>query len=138
MPPPTHRRGLSAVAAGAPELSETEFQAIADATLGAIECAAGALDDTIRDGFDLSVAAGVLTLKLGDGKGTYVINKQTPNRQLWWSSPLSGPKRYTWDARRRVWANTRDGHTMVALLKAEIVQLTGVALALAEEGGGQA
>ena len=23
-----------------------------------------------------------------------MINKQTPNRQLWWSSPLSGPRRY--------------------------------------------
>ena len=31
--------------------------------------------------------SGVLTLKLGS-KGTYVINKQTPNRQMWLSSPL--------------------------------------------------
>ena len=30
---------------------------------------------------------GVLTLRLGD-KGTYVINKQTPNRQIWFSSPI--------------------------------------------------
>lgn len=27
-------------------------------------------------------------------KGTYVINKQPPNKQIWLSSPLSGPKRY--------------------------------------------
>lgn len=32
--------------------------------------------------------AGVLTLKLGD-KGTYVINKQPPNKQIWLSSPIS-------------------------------------------------
>lgn len=38
---------------------------------------------------------GVLTLRLGD-LGTYVINKQTPNRQIWMSSPLSGPVRYDW------------------------------------------
>ncbi len=30
---------------------------------------------------------GVLTVKLGK-LGTYVINKQTPNRQIWWSSPI--------------------------------------------------
>ena len=30
---------------------------------------------------------GVLTVKLGQ-KGTYVINKQTPNRQIWMSSPV--------------------------------------------------
>lgn len=26
--------------------------------------------------------------------GTYVINKQPPNREIWLSSPISGPKRY--------------------------------------------
>lgn len=34
--------------------------------------------------------SGVLTLKLAD-KGTYVINKQPPNKQIWLSSP------YRWD-----------------------------------------
>lgn len=28
-----------------------------------------------------------MTVRLGD-KGTYVLNKQTPNRQLWLSSPV--------------------------------------------------
>lgn len=32
----------------------------------------------------------VLTLKLGE-LGTYVLNKQTPNRQLWLSSPVRYP-----------------------------------------------
>ena len=35
---------------------------------------------------------GVMTLSLGD-HGTYVINKQAPNKQLWMSSPISGPNR---------------------------------------------
>ncbi|MBE3044992.1 hypothetical protein IMZ48_21020 [Candidatus Bathyarchaeota archaeon] len=26
--------------------------------------------------------------------GTYVINKQPPNKEIWLSSPISGPKRY--------------------------------------------
>ena len=29
-------------------------------------------------------------------KGTYVLNKQPPNRQIWLSSPVSGPKRFDW------------------------------------------
>lgn len=37
----------------------------------------------------------MLTLRLGE-LGTYVINKQTPNRQIWMSSPMSGPVRYDW------------------------------------------
>lgn len=78
---------------------------------------------------------GVLTISLGD-KGTYVINKQAPNRQLWWSSPVSGPRRYAWDAAARKWANTRDGHDMLDALCAEIRQLTGADMAVARGGGG--
>lgn len=33
------------------------------------------------------VQQGVLTLKLG-AKGTFVVNKQAPNRQIWLSSPV--------------------------------------------------
>lgn len=35
----------------------------------------------------LTVQDGVMTVRLGD-LGTYVLNKQTPNRQLWLSSPV--------------------------------------------------
>jgi hypothetical protein len=31
---------------------------------------------------------GVLTVHLGADRGTFVINKQTPNRQIWLSSPV--------------------------------------------------
>ncbi|XP_047140063.1 frataxin, mitochondrial isoform X2 [Hydra vulgaris] len=43
--------------------------------------------------YDSTLTDGVLTIKLADNR-IYVINKQTPNRQLWLSSPESGPKRY--------------------------------------------
>lgn len=36
---------------------------------------------------NIPVQSGVLTLILGE-KGTYVINKQPPNKQIWLSSPL--------------------------------------------------
>ena len=36
-----------------------------------------------------------MTISITD-KGTYVINKQPPNKQIWLSSPISGPKRYDW------------------------------------------
>jgi hypothetical protein len=40
------------------------------------------------------LADGVLTVSLGGDQGIYVINKQTPNKQIWLSSPLTGPKRW--------------------------------------------
>jgi frataxin len=36
-----------------------------------------------------------------------VINKQTPNEQLWWSSPISGPRRYEYVEERERWVYTR-------------------------------
>uniref|UniRef100_A0A0K0EK23 ferroxidase n=1 Tax=Strongyloides stercoralis TaxID=6248 RepID=A0A0K0EK23_STRER len=44
--------------------------------------------------YDVNYSMGVLTAKISDQVGTYVINKQAPNCQIWLSSPISGPKRY--------------------------------------------
>lgn len=53
-------------------------------------------------------------------QGTYVVNKQPPNRQIWLSSPISGPKRYDWDTERGTWVYSRDGSTLLGLLKDEM------------------
>jgi len=69
---------------------------------------------------------GVLTVNLGPGRGTWVINKQRPNRQLWWSSPVSGPKRFAFE--RGAWRNTRDPDvTLVRLLADELAKVAPVA-----------
>lgn len=36
---------------------------------------------------------GVLNIEMR-GKKYYVLNKQTPNKQIWLSSPISGPSRF--------------------------------------------
>lgn len=115
------------------------FEAEAEATLEMLEAAleealeaaleAGSVGDGDGDGDDLDVSCsmGVLTAQLG-ARGTYVINKQGPNRQLWWSSPLSGPKRFYWSAEAGAWLNSRDDSPMWELLEREVQQLLGVAL----------
>ncbi len=114
-------------------MKEPDFHRVANAVIERIESTVSALDDVIDDGFDLSVAMGVMTLKLGP-KGTYVINKQTPNRQLWWSSPISGPRRYNYDAATGRWVNSRDGHDMLKELHKELLKLTGEDLKGLTEG----
>jgi frataxin len=63
--------------------------------------------------------------------GTYVINKQPPNKQIWLSSPVSGPKRYDWvvlgesqnekeDGGKGEWVYLRDGSTLSKLLEKEV------------------
>ena len=61
---------------------------------------------------------GVLTVKFGGEYGTYVINRQTPNKQIWLSSPTSGPKRYDFINGR--WIYRHDGKTMHELLDDEM------------------
>jgi frataxin len=74
-----------------------------------------------------SQQSGVLTIKLGD-RGTYVINKQPPNKQIWLSSPIrhgfyvsiapyltllfSGPKRFDYCEADGTWRYARDNQSM--------------------------
>ncbi|XP_052178431.1 frataxin, mitochondrial isoform X1 [Diospyros lotus] len=70
-------------------LQEDEFHKLADSTIqDLLEKLEEYGDSTDIDGFDIDYGNHVLTLKLGT-LGTYVLNKQTPNRQIWLSSPVS-------------------------------------------------
>lgn len=63
---------------------------------------------------------GVLTIQLSE-HGSYVINKQTPNRQIWLSSPTSGPKRYEFI--NGSWIYQHDGKCLYNLLSQEFSQI---------------
>ncbi|KAJ3239939.1 hypothetical protein HDU81_004856 [Chytriomyces hyalinus] len=68
-------------------------------------------------GFDVVYSNGVLTMNTGIS-GTYVINKQPPNRQIWLSSPISGPKRY--DHVQGSWIDSKKEDKMEDLLEREM------------------
>jgi len=105
--------------------SNSSFDQRADGLLQKLELA---LDHPKLETEELSCAMGVLTLNLGS-KGTWVINKQSPNSQIWWSSPLSGPKRFAFNEARSAWISTRDDRTsLLDLLSEEIKQAAGVQL----------
>ncbi|XP_047121164.1 frataxin homolog, mitochondrial isoform X1 [Schistocerca piceifrons] len=70
---------------------------------------------------DVTYSDGVLTVNFGSPYGTYVINRQTPNEQIWLSSPLSGPKRYDFISGQ--WIYKHDGVPLHKLLDTEISQI---------------
>ncbi|TPX43121.1 ferroxidase [Synchytrium endobioticum] len=76
-------------------------------------------DATNLKGYDIVYTDGVLTLKLGVS-GTYVINKQPPNRQIWLSSPTSGPARFEFSSDKKAWVNARTGQPLKELLDREL------------------
>mmetsp|Transcript_8271 Transcript_8271/g.10835 ORF Transcript_8271/g.10835 Transcript_8271/m.10835 type:complete len:209 (+) Transcript_8271:150-776(+) len=101
-------------------IADESLEALVDAVEAALEsCSSSAIED-----FEVTLAAGVLTISIPP-HGTWVINKQTPNQQLWWSSPLSGPKRYEYDEADDVWFSTKDGLYLVPLLAEELSHITG-------------
>ncbi|XP_068560306.1 frataxin, mitochondrial [Cebidichthys violaceus] len=101
------------------ELSEGAYDKLAEETMDALTDYFEDLMDEAFTGADYDVvySSGVLTVKVGRDHGTYVINKQTPNRQIWLSSPTSGPKRYDWTGQR--WVYAHDGVSLHRLLSEE-------------------
>lgn len=68
-----------------------------------------------------------MTINLGSKHGTYVINRQTPNRQIWLSSPTSGPKRYDFVGEAAgtsgKWVYRHSGQSLHELLQQELQQI---------------
>eukprot|EP00261_Vitis_vinifera_P037578 XP_019078821.1 PREDICTED: frataxin, mitochondrial isoform X2 [Vitis vinifera] len=95
-------------------LQEDEFHKVADSTI-----------QDLQEKFENQV----LTLKLGT-LGTYVLNKQTPNRQIWLSSPVSGPSRFDWDQSAQAWVYRRTKANLSKLLETELEKLCGTPISL--------
>ncbi|KAF8605018.1 Frataxin [Ceratobasidium sp. AG-I] len=105
-----------------------EYHQLSDMTMNSLLDSLEALVDQHPDlPYEVDYNSGVLTLALGD-KGTYVINKQPPNKQIWLSSPLSGPKRYDLDAEQNEWFYSRDDSTLRSLLEEELSNAFGQAV----------
>jgi frataxin len=97
--------------------NESEFHTVADEMLEDIQDAVDVAleeyytendddNDNDDDEFETVYASGVLNMTFPP-YGTWVLNKQTPNRQIWWSSPISGPRRYEYDENISEWMYTR-------------------------------
>ncbi|CAK7230366.1 Mitochondrial matrix iron chaperone [Sporothrix curviconia] len=114
------------------EMTESEYHALADEYLDRLLVRLEDMQDA-REDVDVEYASGVLTLAFTASEAsprprTYVINKQPPNKQIWLSSPISGPKRYDWvldagatglDAPGK-WIYLKDGSALNDLLRDEM------------------
>ena len=108
-------------------MSEADFHVSADALLASLETSLCTIEDELEGG-DISLAMGVLTIKLGTREGstsTFVLNKQTPTRQVWWSSPLSGPRRFEFDIPQSGWFDAKNGANLRNELSNELMKITG-------------
>lgn len=107
-------------------LDEPTFERLADETLRYL---LASIEAALGDRLDIDLQGGILTIEL-DAGGTYVVNRQAPNRQIWLASPLSGAWHFDYvegPGHASRWLATRGGTSLAVLLGGELALATGTA-----------
>ncbi|GAB7360345.1 hypothetical protein MBLNU230_g8303t1 [Neophaeotheca triangularis] len=110
-------------------LDPEEYHTVSDEYMDAVCARAEELQEA-REDVEVEYSAGVMNITFPPN-GTYVLNKQPPNKQIWLSSPLSGPKRFDWVVAGEAmhqkegggtgdWIYLRDGSSLTSLLRKEL------------------
>ncbi|KAH8323826.1 hypothetical protein KR067_002471 [Drosophila pandora] len=119
-----HRRLFGSQADAESSLDSATYERVCSETLDALCDYFEELTENAQDlpGSDVAYGDGVLTVNLGHKHGTYVINRQTPNKQIWLSSPTSGPKRFDFVGSQAAgrWVYKHNGQSLHELLQHEI------------------
>ncbi|KAF9888128.1 Mitochondrial chaperone Frataxin [Aspergillus nanangensis] len=136
-PPAPHPESSNVAGAGThitepSPLTDSEYRDYAEHYLNVLQTE---LETAQEEGSDMEAeySAGVFNINV-PSVGTYVLNKQPPNKQIWLSSPISGPKRFDWvlvgdqmhekqDTRPFIngqWIYLRDGTNLTDLLNSEL------------------
>ncbi|KAI1460982.1 mitochondrial chaperone Frataxin [Annulohypoxylon moriforme] len=131
----SQRRAMSSSLSGIKpaDITTVEYHKLADKYLDEVLTQYEEKQDENGD-IDVQFSSGVMTVKIPDN-GVYVINKQPPNKQIWLSSPVSGPKRFDYvitnegqdqkqDTANGTWVYMRTGEKLSDLLLKE----TGVSV----------
>jgi CyaY protein len=97
-------------------MTESDFHRAVDAVLGRIESALEA-----HDALDVDLEGGVLTVSCPDAS-RIIVNRQTPNREIWVAA-RSGGWHFAW--RDGEWRDTRGGEELFASLARIIASQCG-------------
>ena len=98
-------------------MTESEFHSAVDGVLARIE---SSLED--EDGLDVDLESAILTITGEDGS-RIIINRQTPNREIWVAA-RSGGFHFSW--REGEWRDTRSNEELFASLARIIASQSGV------------
>lgn len=108
-------------------MTESEFLALAEATLGRIEAVLEQAADTSDLDVECSRRGNVLDIEFVDNGSKIIVNSQAPMQEMWVAAK-SGGFHYKRDGGQ--WINTRDGSELFAALSQMVSGQAGVALVL--------
>lgn len=108
-------------------MTESEFLALADRTLAAIEGAFERAADMADVDIECSRNGNVLDIEFVDHGAKIIVNSQAPMQEIWVAA-RSGGFHYRYDGSE--WRNTRDGSELFATLSQIASTQAGTALPL--------
>lgn len=111
-------------------MSESEFLALAEATLTAIEASLDRLNDEDLLDVECSRSGNVLQIEFVDNGSKIIVNSQAPMQELWVAAKSGG---FHYKRVGRQWRNTRDDSELFAALSAIASEQGGTAVTLAGE-----
>lgn len=118
------RRLAADAGAKVSSLEMHKYHAVASGTLQCLQEQMEKMVDERDDDSDVDFSGDVLNLTIAN-HGTFVLNKQAPNKQIWLSSPVSGPQRFDFDLEVLDWVHTRDRSSLATVLSNDISHITG-------------
>jgi CyaY protein len=110
-------------------MTESEFLALAEATLSRIEAVLEQAADSGELDIECSRSGNVLDIEFVENGSKIIVNSQAPMQEIWVAAK-SGGFHYRRDGGR--WINTRDGSELYAALSQMVSGQAGIALELKE------
>ena len=108
-------------------MSESEFLALAEATLTRIEAALDRLNDEDVLDVECSRSGNVLEIEFIDNGTKIIVNSQAPMREMWVAARSGG---FHYKRVGEEWINTRDGSELFAALSSMASEQAGAPVVL--------
>lgn len=108
-------------------MSESEFLALAEATLTDIEAALDRLNDADVLDVECSRSGNVLEIEFIDNGTKIIVNSQAPMREMWVAARSGG---FHYKRIGDEWINTRDGSELFAALSTMASEQAGASVVL--------
>jgi len=112
-------------------MTDSEFLALAEATLDNIESALEQVADDTDVDIECSRSGNVLEIEFADNGSKIIVNSQAPMKEMWIAA-RSGGFHYRREQDR--WVNTRDGTEFYAALSRMVTEQAGIPLVLKDAG----
>jgi CyaY protein len=108
-------------------MTESEFLALADRTLGAIEAALEQATDAGDVDVECSRSGNVLEIEFIDTGSKIIVNSQAPMQEMWIAAKSGG---FHYKRENEQWINTRDGSELFDALSKMASQQGGAEIVL--------